>query len=67
MGQIEFTVDYFMETEKDGNKSLESSEDRIMDAIKLVKSGDTILLKNLNKIVRNENELRNAIEEYAKK
>jgi hypothetical protein len=67
MGKIKFAVNYFIETEKDGNKSLGTSEDRIKDAILLFESGDTILFTDLNKIVSNERELRNLIEEHVKK
>ena len=64
MAKVSFPVDYFINTEEDGNLSLGTIKERVIETVMLFESGDTILLTSLDKIVSNEEELLNAIEEH---
>ncbi|GHT21188.1 hypothetical protein AGMMS4957_09610 [Bacteroidia bacterium] len=66
MAEIKFSVDWFIDTVKDGNLSFATIKGRIAEASLLLNGKDTILLTSINKTVTNESELVEAIEEHLK-
>ena len=62
MQEIVYSYSFFTETLNDGNASLGSLESRIIESVKLFQNGLAIRFSEDNKVVKNESELRQAIE-----